>query len=76
VYVDLDNYQQARQMTEEGLRLLREIMEELARISAYLGLRERVEADANVSNRYMIVIIIAAALISLSIAFLAFRLAG
>lgn len=76
VYVYLDNYQKARQMTEEGLRLLREIMEELTRISAYLGLRQRVEADANVSNRYMIVIIIAAALISLSIAFLAFRLAG
>lgn len=76
MYVFLDNLRKWRRVNEEILKVLHSIQHELNRIATGLGLEDRREANAEISNRYMIVIITAAILLSASIFFLAIRLNG
>lgn len=76
MYIFLDNLRKWRRVNEEILKVLHSIQQELSRIATGLGLEDRREADAEISNHYMIVIITAAILLSASIFFLAIRLNG
>lgn len=75
-YVFLDNLRKWRRVNDEIMKALQSILAELEIIARHMGIEDRREANAEISNHYMIVIVAAAVLISASIAFLAIRLNG